>query len=90
MQMVTNIHRPISLRLPQRPYVSKKMILPIYSRRVKTSTSTQAFHNLGQQLVDTSYIVGKGLCLWVLFTSSMNWFMYKKSNEERESERDKK
>jgi hypothetical protein len=32
--------------------------------------------------VEVSRIVGKGLTLWVLFTSGLNWLMYRKINKK--------
>lgn len=31
---------------------------------------------------EASRIVGKGLTLWVLFTSGLNWIMYKRINKK--------
>lgn len=47
-------------------------------------------------VVETSYLVGKGLTLWVLFTTSLNWYHYRsirkaaeKKNEQRDEDNKK-
>lgn len=33
--------------------------------------------------VELSKTVGKGLTLWVLFTSGLNWLMYRRINKDK-------
>jgi hypothetical protein len=37
--------------------------------------------------VETSRVIGKGITLWVLFTSALNWLHYKKINDKRNEDR---
>lgn len=41
-------------------------------------------------LQTASEVVGKGLGLFVLFTSTMNWWYYRRVREEAEKNKDKK
>lgn len=42
-----------------------------------------------QFLIDQSYIIGKGMTLFVLFTASMNWWYYRRTREDFEKKNKK-
>ena len=45
---------------------------------------------MGDFLVQQSYIIGKGMTLFVMFTVTMNWWYYRRTREDYEKKEDDK
>lgn len=62
---------------------------PLGSTRPKVSTINIRKHApraLNNDIVTMSYFVGKGITLFTMFYTSLNWLMYKRQNDKNKEE----
>ena len=72
---------------PQRPSPRPTPKQGFRFKNVRTFKSPRCH----MDLQETSYYVGKSITLWVMFTTSLNWMMYRKIRKEAEAdEKDKR
>jgi hypothetical protein len=70
---------------PARPHtVTRSNVSKGY--KPNTNQVRRGLHAINNDIVTTSYLVGKSITLFTFFYTSLNWMMYKTINKESDDE----
>lgn len=71
--------------------MNKTFIRPSHSRphtvsRSNVNKARRSLHAINNDMVTTTYFLGKGITLFTFFYTSLNWMMYKNINKDNQSD----